>query len=72
MVIMADTATGKICGLRQISANTFFTKSLFKMVTNLQEQPFNERQYNEDIYKLYSRYNSKQLADMSRVYCKIS
>lgn len=67
MILLVDTATGKLKVMRLIGFETEFTRSLLAMIERQKKIIYNEKAYNEKIDAIFSQLTSKEIAELSTV-----
>lgn len=70
-VVLADSSTGKVEATRNVALSEKFTGKIFTAIQNQMKQKFNQREYDENLAKIYSKYTTKEIVSMSKDYCKI-
>lgn len=70
-LILVDTDNGEIKSIHLMGLSTRFTTELFKKVEDLRNKEFYKVLYDREITDIMQKYTTKQIANMSNVYCKI-
>ena len=70
-LVLVDAHTGEIKHMRFIGLSEKFTRRLFGCVMELKVNEFNRTEYQLYINQIFDMYDTKQLVNMSKDYCKI-
>lgn len=70
-LVLIDAHTGEIKHMRLIGLSEKFTRRLFGCVMELKMKEFNQTEYQLYINQIFNMYDTKQLVNMSKDYCKI-
>lgn len=69
-LMLVDSKTGILKSLRLLGLSSKFTRSLFGDVMESKMREFDEKEYQELLSKIFSRYKTSDIVKMSKNYCK--
>ena len=72
VLMLVDGATGEIKSIRMMGLSENFTRKLFEAAMEQKSKDFDEAEYDETVLQIKRRYTTKQIVNMSKVYCKIN
>lgn len=70
-LMLIDSATGEIKHIRVMGLSERFSRELIGTIMEEKMGSFDSKEYDAKINKVYAAYSTKQIADMSKCYCKI-
>lgn len=71
-LILIDAITGEIKHLRLLGLSERFTRRLFGVVMEEKTKEFDLSNYKNSINRIFSAYQTNQIAELSKDYCKLS
>ena len=71
LVVLADSSSGEVKGLRNISIPHAFSEKIQIEIEKLLKKPFARQEYDNRINKIYISYSTKDLVKMSSEYFRI-
>lgn len=70
-LVLINSLNGEIKNLRLIGLSKNFSKELVDQIEELKKKEFDKYDYDNNLFKLFSKYTTKEIYQMSRNYCKI-
>lgn len=70
MLYLVDCSNGQIKSMRLLGLSDKFTRALIGAALDIKMQPFDQTEYNRNLQRIFDRYTTRQLTDMSKDYCK--
>lgn len=70
LIMLVDASNGILINMRLLGLSNKFTVEFNKAVERLYTKPFDRKRYDNSIDRIFRTYNSKQLATMSKNYCR--
>lgn len=71
-LILVDAKTGEIKHIRLLGLSEWFTKQLFGVVMEHKTNEFDKENYDNSINRIFSTYQTSQIVNLSKIYCKIN
>ena len=70
-LMLINSATGEIKHIRVMGLSERFSRELIGTIMEEKMSPFDPKEHEAKINKVYAVYSTKQIVDMSKCYCKI-
>jgi len=70
VLYLIDSSNGQLKHIRLLGLSEKFTRALMGEALELKMQPFSKAAYDQQLDYIYSAYSTKQIAQMSKEYCK--
>ena len=71
-LILVDTMSGEVKSIRFLSLSEQFTRRLFGIVMEHKVKEFDKKAYSDAVNRIFSAYQTSQIVELSRDYCKIN